>query len=197
MASISKLPQDSVRHAQASPTTRSLIPSWELALEAADGSTFTIRSDTDSAKTFGSWLAANELPVAVAGFGPSTSERTSPTSANVHFRNLRVFWNWLVSGAERSAPSPMQGAERPTVTQSQKLPMDDAELTALLRTCRGGSFEDRRDLAMMRILIDNGMRVSSRWAPLRPRERGEDRACTRGRIHRTCGWVAADSVRAR
>ncbi|MQA05017.1 MAG: tyrosine-type recombinase/integrase [Streptosporangiales bacterium] len=169
MASISGLPEDSVRHAQVWPALRSLIPSWELALEAADKSRQTIRSYTDSGRALVSWLAANQLPVDVCGvkaehvrgFLAAESERTSPASADVHFRNLRVFWNWLVAEGEHPGPSPMKYVERPIVPKTQRMPLEDAELTALLRTCQGNTFEDRRDLAMMRILIDNGMRISS------------------------------------
>lgn len=149
-----------------SPTLASLVPSWELALEASNKSKRTIRSYTDTARWLAKRLAENELPVDVDDVEPkhirmflaAEIERTSPASAALQYRNLSVFWNWLVAEEERPEPSPMQSVEKLTVPTTQKMPMDDAELVALMRTCRSKSFEDRRDLAMMRILIDNGMR---------------------------------------
>jgi len=37
---------------------------------------------------------------------------------------------------------------------------DDEELARLLKTCQGSSFADRRDTAILRVLIDTGLRVS-------------------------------------
>src|SRR5260370_27469993 len=54
----------------------------------------------------------------------------------------------------------MDRVDRPKVTKKAKQFFDDAELAALLKTCEGASFQDRRDTAIMRILIDTGMRVS-------------------------------------
>lgn len=168
MASGPKSARPSVRHAS-SPAVGSLVRSWELALEAADKSKLTVRSYVDSAKAFAAWLEANDLPGGVEEVAPADVrafilaeiDRTSPASADVHFRNLRVFWNWLVKEGERTTPSPMLAVERPAVPKAQKAPMDDSELAALLRVCEGRSFEDRRDTAIMRTLMDNGMRISS------------------------------------
>lgn len=146
------------------------MPSWALALEAADKSKLTVRSYTDSAKALASWLDAQGLPGDVAGisatdigaFLVAETERTSPASAAVHFRNLRVFWNWLVAEGEHPGPSPMRSVAPPVVPEARrKAPLADAELRALVRACEGTAFEDRRDLAIVRILIDNGMRISS------------------------------------
>jgi integrase/recombinase XerD len=145
------------------------VPSWALALEAADKSALTVRSYTDSARAFASWLEAQGLPGDVREIGAehvraflaAETDRTSPGSAAVHFRNLRVFWNWLVAEGEHPGPSPMRSVAAPVVPVKRRVPLADAELGALLSACAGTGFEDRRDLAIVRILIDNGMRISS------------------------------------
>jgi site-specific recombinase XerD len=86
--------------------------------------------------------------------------RTSATSAAVHFRNLRVYFGWLAREGERTNPNPMDRVDRPKVTKQAKPFFEDEELAALLKTCEGAGFQDRRDTAIMRILIDTGMRVS-------------------------------------
>jgi site-specific recombinase XerD len=90
----------------------------------------------------------------------SEEKRTSAVSAAVHYRNLRVFFGWLASEDERAAPNPMARVDRPKVTKKAKPFFDDDELTRLLKTCQGPTFEDRRDTALLRILMDTGMRVS-------------------------------------
>jgi site-specific recombinase XerD len=78
----------------------------------------------------------------------------------VHFRNLRVFFGWLASEEERSNPNPMSRIEGPKVTKKAKPFFDDEELARLLKTCQGSTFADRRDTAILRVLMDTGVRVS-------------------------------------
>ena len=80
--------------------------------------------------------------------------RTSAPSAAVHFRNLRVFFGWLAREGERTNPNPMDRVDPPKVTKQAKPFFEDEELAALLKTCEGASFQDRRDMAIVRILID-------------------------------------------
>jgi site-specific recombinase XerD len=87
-------------------------------------------------------------------------QRTSAVSAAHHFRNIRVFFGWLASEGERENPNPMDRVEAPKVTKKAKAFFTDDELAALLKTCSGSSFVDRRDTAIMRIFIDTGIRVS-------------------------------------
>lgn len=154
--------------APTSPPLASLIGSWQLALEAASKSPKTTRSYTDSAKALCAYLAAQGMPADVEGvdaphlraFILSEEKRTSAVSAAVHFRNLRVFFGWLAREGERQKASPMQRVEGPAVTKKAKPFFEDDELARLLKTCQGASFEDRRDTALIRILMDTGMRVS-------------------------------------
>lgn len=169
MASSTDPPRHSVRQAPAGRALRTLASSWRLALEAAGKSPLTVRSYTDSAKALAAWLEARGLSCDVSEVGAAEleaflaaeTERTSAASAGVHFRNLRVFWNWLVAEGEHPGPSPMQALTAPVVTRTRTAPLAEAELRALVQACEGTTFEDRRDLAIVRILIDNGMRISS------------------------------------
>jgi integrase/recombinase XerD len=153
---------------QVGPPLSAFVTSWRLSLEAAGKSPKTIRSYTDSVKALCAFLVDQEMPADVEGVGAHESHafllaeerRTSPASAAVHYRNLRVFFGWLAKEGERSAPSPMEGVERPKVTKKAKPFFADEELVRLLMACDGSSFEDRRDTALIRVLIDTGMRVS-------------------------------------
>lgn len=142
--------------------------SWQLALEAAGKSPRTVRSYLDSVRALQAFLAAGGMPTDVEevdaehlrAFILSEEQRTSAVSAAVHFRNLRVYFGWLAREGERTSPNPMDRVDGPKVTKKAKQFFDDAELAALLKSCQGATFADRRDTAILRILIDTGMRVS-------------------------------------
>ncbi|MBV9448767.1 MAG: tyrosine-type recombinase/integrase [Streptosporangiaceae bacterium] len=152
----------------ASPPLTALVTSWQLALEAAAKSPKTVRSYLDSVKALSSFLTAQGMPTDVEGVAPdhlrafllAEERRTSAASAAVHFRNLRVFFGWLASEGERTNPNPMSRVEGPKVTKKAKEFFTDDELARLLKTCNGMSFADRRDTAILRVLIDTGLRVS-------------------------------------
>jgi site-specific recombinase XerD len=154
--------------APAGPALGTFIVSWQLSLEAAGKSPKTVRSYIDSMRALCAFLDAQGMPSGVDGVGAehlrafllSEERRTSPVSAAVHFRNLRVFFGWLVREEERPAPSPMDRVDKPKVNKKAKAFFDDDELSRLLTACQGTTFEDRRDTALTRILIDTGMRVS-------------------------------------
>jgi len=150
------------------PPLNAFVTSWQLALEAAAKSPRTVRSYLDSVRAFHTFLVAQGMPADVEGvdaqhlraFLLSEERRTSAASAAVHFRNLRVFFGWLAREGERVNPNPMDRVEAPKVTKKAKPFFDDDELARLLKTCSGSSFADRRDTALMRVLIDTGLRVS-------------------------------------
>lgn len=154
--------------ASVGPPLTTFVTSWQLALEAAAKSKRTVRSYTDSVKALHAFLVAQSMPADVESadaehiraFLLAEEQRTSAVSAAVHFRNLRVFFGWLASEEERSNPNPMARIEGPKVSKKAKTFFSDDELARLLKTCQGSSFADRRDTAIMRVLIDTGMRVS-------------------------------------
>jgi site-specific recombinase XerD len=150
------------------PQLTAFITSWQLALEAAAKSARTVRSYLDSVRAFHAFLAKQGMPSDiervdaehVRAFLLAEEQRTSAASAAVHFRNLRVFFGWLAREEERSSPNPMDRVEGPKVSKKAKSFFTDDELTRLLKTCQGSSFVDRRDTALLRVLIDTGLRVS-------------------------------------
>jgi len=154
--------------APAGSSLTAFVTSWQLALEAAAKSNRTIRSYLDSVKFLHAFLVGQHMPSDVEGvdsghiraFLLAEEQRTSPASAAVHFRNLRVFFGWLASEEERSNPNPMNRIEGPKVAKKAKSFFSNEELARLLRTCQGSSLADRRDTAIMRVLIDTGLRVS-------------------------------------
>lgn len=75
------------------------------------------------------------------------------------WRGLRRFVNWLVAEGIITS-DPLAGV---TVDKPEPPPVPvftDDELTALLGACRGKAFAERRDEAIIRLLLDCGIRVS-------------------------------------
>ena len=83
----------------------------------------------------------------------------SPADTHKHFRVIRTLFNWLIRQEERTSPSPVDPDDEPKVPEKVFPPLTDDELRALLRACKGDDFESRRDTAVIRTLMDNGVRV--------------------------------------
>jgi site-specific recombinase XerD len=146
----------------------SLLPSWELSLQEANRSPKTIQSYLGTAGRLIRYLKDNDMPDDTEGidaphlraFLLAEAQRTSPVSAAVHFRNLRVMFGWLEREGERTGPNPMARVDAPKVARTVKQSLTTEQLAALLKACGGAGFESRRDTAMIRVLIDSGVRVS-------------------------------------
>ncbi len=131
-------------------------------LSAAGKSPKTISSYLDSAKRLEAYLTIEGLPLEPEGilaFLVAERERTTPTSAVKHYRNLRVYLHWLLTEGEIKE-DPMVRVEKPHVAEEARPFFADAELAALLKVTRGQDLEARRDHAIIRVLIDTGIRVS-------------------------------------
>jgi integrase/recombinase XerD len=137
-----------------------LVPSWQIALKAENKSPKTMRSYLDSVRALQRYLGDREAtPEHIRGFLVAEIERTSAVSAQVHFRNLRVFFGWLVAEGELDV-NPMTRVAKPQAAEEAKPFFTDADLARLLKATSGQDFEARRDHAILRILIDTGVRVS-------------------------------------
>ena len=152
----------------AGPTLAEAYASWELALRARNRAEGTKRSYRDTVTFFAAWLKRQGYPGDIEGittehvrqFLAEDSERNSPGNAAKHFRNLRALFNWLVKEGERTTPSPVDSDDKPHVPGEDKPPLTPEELAALLKTCSGNTFADRRDTAIIMTIYDNGVRVS-------------------------------------
>lgn len=72
-------------------------------------------------------------------------------------QGVRLFFAWAAEEGEVTT-SPMVDV-RPLIVPEQPVPvLTDDELRALLANCATKAFEDRRDTAIIRVLLDTGMR---------------------------------------
>ncbi len=77
------------------------------------------------------------------------------TTAGIRFRSLRAFFNWAVR-EEIITKSPMARMSEPKADDEPVPIVADDGLKKLLKTCSGTSFEDRRDLAIIRLFCEPG-----------------------------------------
>ena len=77
----------------------------------------------------------------------------------VRYRGLHRFCSWLVDEDELDA-NPMATLSPPTLKTMPVPIVDDDQLAVLLKACAGKEFSDRRDEALVRLLLDCGVRVS-------------------------------------
>lgn len=144
-----------------------LLSSWRLTLEAVDKQPSTIESYFIAARTLIVYLADRGLPTDVTEittdhvrqFLRDWKERTSSARASFMYRGLHVFFAWCVKDGEIGAPSPMDRIERVNPKRKAYPVFSEEDLRALVNACQGNDFESRRDLAIIRILMDNGVRV--------------------------------------
>lgn len=86
-------------------------------------------------------------------------ERTSASTAKTRHTGMSRFFAFLVE-EEEIARSPMEKVRPPAVPEVPVPVLSDDELRALLKTCDGKTYADRRDTAIMRLFLDTGMRRS-------------------------------------
>ena len=85
-------------------------------------------------------------------------EQNAISTVALRFRCLRAWFRWLIAEEEIELD--------PTVKMSEPVPPEapvpvffDDELRALLDACKGTHWRDRRDMAVIRLWIDTGIRL--------------------------------------
>ena len=142
------------------------LPDWRVHLRAKGRSRRTIESYLSVAESFCGYLHTHDLPAEVTTvkrahveqFLADLHERVAPATVAKHYRSLQQLFRWLVGDGELDI-SPMASMTVPHVPEQPVPVIDDEDLAALLATCGGNTFENRRDLAVFRLFLDTGMRA--------------------------------------
>lgn len=93
----------------------------------------------------------------LSGQHTRTGKPLSPSTAATAYRGLRAFFNWCVE-EEIIPKSPMHGLQAPNVPEEPPTVLTEDQIKALLKSCEGRDFYARRDTAILRLLLDTGMR---------------------------------------
>lgn len=147
-----------------------LAASFRRHLDAENKSADTMTNYGYAVSQFGEFLAKLDEPIdSVADVAQrhivdwmlalKDAGRSDQTRHTRH-RGLRAFFKWLRSEGEVDA-HPMDGLAPPSLQERDVPVVPDADFDALLATCgKGGkrSFDDIRDEAILRLLVDVGLR---------------------------------------
>ncbi|MFE4691205.1 tyrosine-type recombinase/integrase [Streptomyces sp. NPDC056749] len=158
--------------------------SWIRSLRSRNLSDNTIRIYSQAARSFGEFLLDDEngyRPPAdpdtgtegrpapadldeihrehVEAYITATMKRTSPSNAHQHFRSLKTMFNWLCDEEELDR-SPMRTMKPPTLPEVEVPVIPEADLKKLFAACKGKTYADRRDTALLMLLLDTGVRLS-------------------------------------
>jgi site-specific recombinase XerD len=140
--------------------------SFERALKAEGKAEQTLKTYGESARVFHTWSLANRLPTDLGLIEKDQivrfvnwlrDEGAKPATVRVRFAALRRFFNWAVEEDEIKQ-SPMARMHGPKVDEPEEMPLSEDDLRKLFDACHGGSFEARRDTAMIRLMFDSGLR---------------------------------------
>lgn len=138
---------------------------WCDDLRARNKSAATIESYTLTLSTFERFLLDRGYPVEtseitrqhVQQFMTDQLGKHSAGTANTRFAGLRAFFAFLVAQEELER-TPMRGMVAPSMPIDPTPVMSVDSMRRLLDTCSSKTFADRRDYAIIRLLIDTGMR---------------------------------------
>ena len=148
-----------------SPSYRMLARSYERHLRASNKARMTVVTYMSAIAALGAFLADQGMPTDpaavtrehVEAFIADILSRAKPATALNRYRALGTYFRWLADEGE-IPDSPMRRMKPPHVPEEPPAVLSDDQLTKLLKACGGTTFDDRRDAAMIRLLLDTGMR---------------------------------------
>lgn len=143
-----------------------MLPSWERQMRARNLTPQSVEAYLKRMRRFVRWLVAESRSLLVAAISKATildylaaavAEGAAPKSVQDYHGACHVFFDWLVEEGE-IPQSPMDTIHTPKVPKKPVPLLDDEELLDLLRTCEGTDFMARRDAAILRLIVDTGLR---------------------------------------
>lgn len=147
--------------------TEFLLGSFTRSLRARNLSERTIETYTESVRQFADFLVDQGMPTKLEGVCREHVEsfiehllgKWKPATANNRYRGLQSYFGWLVEEGDLKS-SPMAQMKPPRIPESPPDILDPSDLRRLLKSCEGRGFDQRRDMAIIRILLDTGLRRS-------------------------------------
>ena len=142
-----------------------LAKSFDRHLAAENKSAKTRRIYLYAVKSFGAYLARQGMPRTVAHIKREhveaalvdTLATNSASTGMALYKGLRQFFAWLVEEGEVKT-SPLANIKPPHIPENPPAVLTEDQLRRLLKSCDGRDFDDRRDAAILRLLLDTGMR---------------------------------------
>lgn len=144
-----------------------LIDSFLRALRAENLAARTLDTYGESLDQFAQFLISRGMPVSpllitreyIEAFITDILSRRKPATASNRYRALHRYFNWLVEEGELKQ-NPMAKMNPPKVPEQPPEVLSEADISKILKTCEGKDFASKRDMAIIRLLINSGLRLS-------------------------------------
>ncbi len=94
----------------------------------------------------------------LSGFVDHLLDHAQPATARVRQLAVRRFSLWLEEEGEQDT-DPLLGVKPPKLDSKVIEPLSDAQLKAMLKACAGPELRDRRDEAILRLMVETGARA--------------------------------------
>lgn len=136
--------------------------SWRRHLRAEGKADRTVKLYDDAVRYLADWAGDRDLSRdTLLGYLEHSAATVSPGTALTRFKHLRAFTRWLHAEGDTDRDL-MAGIKPPAVPETPVPVLSDVELTALLKAAAAhpDRFTARRDEALLRVLLDTGVRIS-------------------------------------
>ena len=147
------------------PTIASTRDYWVLHLKSEHRAERTISTYLNALRRLDEFLADRGMPRELRAIRrehleawiADMLERNQAGTVSIAFRSVRPFFRWLVDEDEIDR-SPMDKMKTPTPPMNPPAVLKDDEIAKLLAVCKGADFISRRDLAILSLMLDTGIR---------------------------------------
>lgn len=147
-------------------TFDSAISDFRRSLRARNRSPKTVRSYVESATLLATWQRDHGRPddpaevtqADIESFITDQLDRWTPSTAATRFRCLQQLFRFCVDEGVVEL-SPMERMKPPSLDEKPVPILSADDIKKLVKVCSGKSFEDRRDLAILRLFIATGIRL--------------------------------------
>lgn len=135
------------------------------ALRAENMSPRTVEKYQEAVSQLAAFLESRGMPLRldaltrehVEEFISDQLRRWKPATARTRFQALQSYFRWALEEGEIPA-SPMAKMRPPRLPEQPPPVLSEDQLQRLLKACAGAGFEERRDAAIIRLLLDTGLR---------------------------------------
>lgn len=143
------------------------LDSWTRSLRAENKSQATIATYASAVELLGAFLERMGMPVDppnikrehIEAFIADLLDHWTPGTANNRYRGVQAYFKWLLEEGEIKE-SPMARMHPPKIPEHSPDVLKDEDIAKLFKVCAGTTFSDRRDTALIRLLLDTGLRRS-------------------------------------
>ncbi|MDQ3690003.1 MAG: tyrosine-type recombinase/integrase [Chloroflexota bacterium] len=147
------------------PTIASTREYWTLHLKSQGRAERTISTYLNALRKLDEFLAEQGMPRQLRAIRREHLEawiadmlgRNQAGTVSIAFRSVRPFFRWLVDEDEIDR-SPMDKMKTPTPPQNPPAVLRADDIGLLLAVCKGPDFISRRDLAILSLMLDTGIR---------------------------------------